>query len=295
MPVTFGPPPLTLVRCAPGNTVTINGSGFGAAPGTLELLNQGPDGTQTTNVTPSSWSDTEIVFVVPDGCVTGFLQVANTTDSTTQQVPLKVVSQYVQAAEFVGTGFPTDDLAAGELDTILQDASTYADGFMGGTKRLLQTNEKQTYHKDTRRIYPACWPIVSIDAYVFQLSNYQVATINVGDIVLNERLRYGEILSYTIANFELLGEIQNLGFAANIGKLTYTHGWKWFDVPADLQAATKLIAAELLTQRKINASGLSGFASVKQGNQQYDRRSESFAIPQPAKELLRPYVLRRLA
>jgi hypothetical protein len=205
------------------------------------------------------------------------------------------VSQYLQAVEFTGQGIPLDDLAPGELDAVLQDASGYADVFMGGSRRRLQTVEMSRYHQVSRRIYPRHRPLLSIDAFQIVISNSQVGTINVQDIVLNADLGYAEILSYAVANYALLGEIQNLGYAANIAKLTYTHGWQYMQTPDALQAATKLIATELLTYRRIQAQGLGGFSSVKQGNQQFQRRSESFDIPAVAKELLLPFVQRRLA
>jgi hypothetical protein len=75
-------------------------------------------------------------------------------------------------------------------------------------------------------------------------------------------------------------------YDAGLCVLTYTAGYPWAQYPQALREATKMIATELIAQRFIQAQGLGGLARSKQLQVQYDRRSEPFMIPDPAKTLL---------
>jgi hypothetical protein len=283
--------PATIIDCAPGNTVTVSGSGFGTS-GSLLLSNQGADGSSSTVVSPASWSDTAVSFAVPDGALTGALTLT-AQDSTQATVGLRVGSQYVQSYEYVGEGVDVSSLAPGELDVVLRRASAYADAYIGFPMRIMQVLERHPW-RTSRRVYPFSWPTVSVDKFVIRISPTQIATIDPASVVINATNKYVEVLSYAVASYALLGAIQNLGLVANIVELTHTRGYTQMQYPQALRAATVMIATELLSYRNIQAKGFGGFASVKQGQQAYDRRQEEFAIPKPAMELLAPFRLMRL-
>lgn len=284
-----------IIDCAPGNTVTITGTGFGATQGGGGLLLQGQsaDGSTSTALTPKSWSDTAVVFSVPDGALLGALRLT-ANDLSTATTSLRVGSQYVQASEYIGEGVDVSSLAAGELDAVLRKASDYADSFIGFSMRVQQVLERHPWRK-SRRVYPFSWPTISVDKFVIRISPNQQATIDPASVVVNPTNKYVEVLSYAVASYALLGAIQNLGLIANIVELTHTRGYTSLQYPAPLRSAVIMIATELLTYRKIQALGFGGFGSIKQGQQSYDRRSEAFSVPQPAKELLAPYRLMRLS
>ncbi len=300
MAVITTPGPVT---ASPGNTLTLVGTDLvGGAGAKVELLGQGFDGSVTTLIANPIFAvdGKSVSFEIPDGALSGAVRVT-ATDLTTAAIALRVVSQYVQAAEFIGQGIPLEDLAPGELDVILRDASLYADTWMGLTQglRILQNVEQHSWRTDssdrTRRVYPFRRPVRSVDSFIVQISNTQFATFPGTDIVINISQNYIEILSYAVASYTLMGDIQNLGLVANIIKLVTTAGYAMLDYPPALMAAVKIIATELLTRRAIAAAGFSGMSSVKKGNQQQQFIGEAFEIPKPAKELLRPFVFRRLA
>ena len=280
--------PSGIYTCAPGSVVTITGTGFGTS-GTLTLPAQGASKTVALVLTPSTYTDTKIVFTIPDGALTDTLAISGASGTAT--VPLRIVSQYVSAAEYAsaGEGANIASLAPGELDSILQKASAMADVIITVPLRYMQTLESYRWVGHSRRLYPRRWPIQSVDGLKVVVANALYANFNPNDIVVDADARYVEVLQYAVANFVLFGAIENIGLSANIAQLTYTHGYKQLDYPDPLRQAVIMIATELLTNRNIQAQGFGGFSTVKQGNQEYDRRSESFAIPKPALDLLQPY------
>jgi hypothetical protein len=212
-----------------------------------------------------------------------------------------VRSQYVTSAEYAGAGEGVDvsELAPGELDRILKRASQYAEGYIGYPLRLVpNVAEAHTWkrpgeaNRPMTRVYLNRWPCVSLDAFTVRISNTQFATFAPSDIVVNNGQRYIEILSYAVASFSLLGAIQNLGLVANIVEVSYVSGFPLFQYPPNLKEAVTMIATELLDYRGIQDKGFGGLSRVREGQVQYDRRNEPFAVPQPALELLRPLVPR---
>lgn len=306
---------LALVECAPGNTVQIAGAGLlpgaGASVSLGEQIAIDPTGASAPAYTgavaiAATFATTSVAFVVPDGVTTGTLTVT-AGDGSIATCALRVDSQYVQAAEFIGEGVDLSDLAGGELDTILRDASGYIDTFLSGDDdvvgmRLLQTVEHHKFKAKFNgppRFWPRRRPVVSLDAIVFVTSNqirtkFNVSQSSASDVYVNPDLKYFEILAYAFGNYALLGAIETVGFSANVVELAYTAGYPMLHYPRALRKATKMVATELLTYRGIQSKGLGGLSSVKEGNAQYDRRSEAFEIPLPAKELLRPFIGRRL-
>lgn len=71
---------------APGTTITIEGSGFGNTQGTSTVTFNG------VPVTPTSWSSTEIVMVVPPGATSGLVDVT-VSGQTSNDVPFTVTSE----------------------------------------------------------------------------------------------------------------------------------------------------------------------------------------------------------
>jgi hypothetical protein len=292
--------PLTV---APGNTVTLDGTGLsGGAGAKVELLGQGFDGSLTTLVVGPVFAGdgSSVVFQIPDGALTGSIRVT-ASDASTAAIPMRVVSQYVQAREFIGQGVPTNTLAPGDLDVILQDASLYADTWTGQKNglRLMQTFETHPWRNsplnNSRRLWPFRRPIISVDQFIVIISNMQQATFQPTDIIINADMNYIELLSYAVAAYLELGVISNVGVVANIVKLVITAGYPSLNYPPALGAAVKMIATELLIRRNIGAGGYAGVSQVKKGNQALGFVGEAFAIPLPAKEMLRPFMFRRLA
>jgi len=281
--------------CAPGETIAITGSGFGATAGTLVLRAQGGAGATYLTLPAASWADGEIDVVIPDGLVSDALLIYKNGNPPTVppaapnqadfSVALRVGSKYVQPAEFIGQGIDVSRLQPGELDAVLRQASDYVDLWLGHTLRLIQTVERHPWRK-SRRVYPFKFPIASVDGFTIRISNTQTAVVQPADVVLNNTQGYIEVLSLAVAAYSFSQAIMNFGLTANIVELTYTAGFAMTQYPSQLRTATIIVATELLIYRSIQARGLGGLASVKQGNQQYDRRSEPFQIPQPAKELL---------
>lgn len=323
--------PLTAVPAqidgAPGNVITLPGTALLAGAGASVVLEDQnvvlPEWASTTNQWPAAsttslintFASSSVQFTIPDGAITGPLVITPDDGTGHPGMPLtltlKVVSQYVQGYEYFGQGVDTSALApasttaplyssGGELDIILREASAYVDTWLGAAAGTVSGLRYQPYFetypwRKSRRVYTYRYPVVSIDQFIVRISNFQTATISPNDIVINNGQRYVEILSYAVASYALLGAIQNLGMVANIVELNYHGGYKMQDYPNALKQAVIMTATELLNYRQIVAFGLGGLSSAKQGNQQFDRRSEGFQIPQPAKELLRPFVVRRLA
>jgi hypothetical protein len=305
-----------LTECAPGNQVTLAGTDLSGVTevtlgGQLNIHDDGsPPTWDGTVVIPAQSSSTSVTFTVPDNVRSGQIS-ATAGDTSIATTQLRIVSQYVQASEYAGgtEGVDTSQLAAGVLDQVLRDASAWADTFTAiGTRddpgiRQLQTVE---LHKFRPKISgaPRIWPwrslrLTSVDSLVFVTSNqlrtqFNVSQTSSSDVFFNNDLAYTEMLAYAFGNYVLLGAIETIGFSANVIELGYTSGYSYVNYPAAIRKATSIIATELLTYARIQAGGMGGFSSVKQGLTQKDRRDEAFAIPAPAKDLLRPYISRAL-
>jgi hypothetical protein len=311
----------TIIDGAPGNVITLPGSFVVASGASVVLQGQGivvpewlPLASSTIPATTIDcggvFASSSVQFTVPDGAVTGPLLITS-GDASTVGVTLRVVSQYLSAADYYGEGVDLSALApasttaplyssGGELDLILRKASSYIDSWTASGL----TNDGWSLHykprfethawRRSRRIYPLAMPIYENDLFIVRISNTQTAAISPKDIVINSGQRYIEILSYAVASYALLGAIQNLGLIANIVELSYQAGFKLDRIPGPIRQATMMIATELLNYRQIVSYGLGGLSSAKQGNQSFDRRAEGFQIPKPALELIRPYCVRRL-
>lgn len=292
----------SVVDGCPGNSVVLNGSGL--TPGSnagVVLQNQGL--VTPANLTLAAVFDSSGNFVtvtIPDGVTTNTL-VVTANDLTSATCELVVGSQYLQSSQYTIDGEGTDAaiaaLPTGTLDNILRDASSYIDDVVGTTLRYLQVQEDLPF-RPSRRIYPLRSPrkkipLVSLDDLKFITSNAITTEFNVGgtapDVYVSKTTGYFEVQTYAVGNAILLGAIQTIGFSANRWLATYTAGYPWAQTPREIRKATAIIATELLIYRGIILSGLGGLESIRQGTQQYNRRSEAFAIPQPALDLLRPY------
>lgn len=307
--------PASLVEAAPGNAITIAGTGLGSTPtasigGQLVIHSDGTPPTYdgTAPIPTAGSSDTSLHLAIPDGITSGTVTVT-ATDNSTATFPLRVVSQYAQASEYVGEGVDTSGLAAGELDVILRRASAYVDAYCGAGSteapgfRQLQSVELHRFRPGRNRA-PRFWPwrkpIVSLDSFVFVSSNQTRTKFSVNpgvssDIYVNTSIGYTEALAYAFGNYVLLGAIDSIGFSANVVEIGYTSGFTMLNCPAPIRQATIMVATEILSYRNIQSSGFGGLSRVKTGGIQYDRRNESFAMPEPVKDLLRPFVSRRLA
>ncbi|MBC5805630.1 MAG: hypothetical protein ACR2KS_10155 [Candidatus Eremiobacter antarcticus] len=288
MPASI-PTGAVIVDCAPGETVKIQGAGFGASGSTV-LQGQGaaspPIGTLA--LAQSLYSPTEIDVVIPDGAVSGNLLIT-AQDNSTVTLPLRIGSKYITSADYVGEGMDVSRLAPGELDTIIRRASTYCDLWIGHPARLLQTMEPHRWNARTRKLWPFRLPIVSIDSLVIRMSPTQVATIHVTDVLTVSDRGYIEVLDFAVLAYSLSQVVMSFGYSANDVELTYTAGYTQLQYPDALRMATVLVVTELLTYRSMATRGLAGLSSVQQGNQKYDRAGEPFAMPAPAKELLLPF------
>ncbi|HET9029262.1 MAG TPA: hypothetical protein VFN49_03725 [Candidatus Aquilonibacter sp.] len=290
----------SLVDAAPGNSITLAGSGL--TPGSsanVVLENQGlvTPGNLTIPAT-FAVDGSSVTFTVPDG-VTSNTLVVTANDGTQAQCALSVASQYVQAAQFQagGEGIDTTALAAGVLDEVLRDASAIVDAYIGTTVRLLQVQEDQRF-SESRRIWPfrspkQKIPLVSLDALSFITSNAIQTSFNVSgaapDVYVNKQSGYFEVQTYAVGNAILLGEIQTIGFSANVWRATYTAGYTFAQYPRDLRKATALIATELLSRANIQGMALGKVKILD------DLTVDgTFAVPTPARDLLRPYVSRSL-
>ena len=93
-PQTTGVSPTT---GAPGATVTISGSGFGATQGSNPVSTASFNG---ATAAISTWSDTQIVATVPDGATTGPVMV--TVGNITSQGPMFTVAFHAQITDSLG-------------------------------------------------------------------------------------------------------------------------------------------------------------------------------------------------
>jgi hypothetical protein len=303
MAVSLGANQPSTIKAAVGAAIAIVLVGNVPSGATLSLAGQGTDGTDNTAI-PAVFTSTSCAFTMPDDCATGVLTITS-GDTSTVALQLIVVSQYVTSAEYAAAGEGTDltNFAAGELDNILRRASAYAEAYVGFELRLMpNVKEEHTWRSPSEdnarlntRVYPVKFPIVSLDQFIVRISEQQYATFPSDDIVINSAQRYVEILSYAVASYTLLGAIQNLGLVANIVELYYTSGYPFANYPAGLKEAVTMIATELISYRGIQVKGFGGLSSVKEGQAVYQRRDEPFAMPAPAKELLRPFMFRRIA
>jgi len=71
---------VTPLSGGPGTLVSIKGASFGSAPGSVEFLGStaAGDEKEAAPCAPSAWTDTQVVVGVPEGAVTGPLQITNT-------------------------------------------------------------------------------------------------------------------------------------------------------------------------------------------------------------------------
>jgi hypothetical protein len=291
---------LAAVDAAPGNTLVLAGSGLSAGAGASVVLKAQGLVTPTDLVIPATFAGTSVTFTVPDGVMSNTL-VVTAGDGTSASCFLNCITQYLQAAQYQKDGEGTDSavagLAAGVLDEILRDASAIIDEHIGTTLRLLQVEEDQPFRK-SRRVWPLRGPrhkipLVSLDSLKFITSNAITTTFNVSgtapDVYTSKTTGYFEVQSYAVGNAILLGAIQTIGFSANRWDVIYTAGFANAQYPRAIRKATAIIATELLIYQGILKSGLGGLDRVRQGSQQYDRRSQPFAIPLPAAQLIAPY------
>lgn len=280
-----------IVDGAPGATVTIAGSNMTAGAGAkVELLGQGADGSLITQVANPTFSDTSVAFVVPDGARDCDVQIT-ASDGTSATTALTVNSQYLFAAQYLGEGADTSDFTAGEMDALLRRASQYADSYLSQgsrdamTLRLLQTSEQHGW-RQTRRIYPWRMPIVSIDAVTYIASPAITTDLPTTAFVVQPDADYIEMVLWNIGATYLQALAEYTMYDAGIVKLTYTAGYSFKRYPQALREAVTMIATEMISQRRIQKMGLGGLDSARQGYVQYQRRSDPFAIPDPAKVLL---------
>lgn len=293
---------LPVVDAAPGNVLTLTGSGLTAGSGASVVLQaQGLVTPADLPIAAAFAVDSKSVsFTVPDGVMTGTL-VVTASDASVASCELVICSQYLQASQYIAAGEGMDaaiaSLPTGSLDEILRDSSGYIDNAIGTTLRLLQVEEDHPF-RPSRRVYPLRGPkkripLVSLDALKFITSNALKTTFNVGgttpDVYTSLTTGYFDIQAYAVGNAILLGAIQTIGFSANRWDVIYTAGFPWAQTPRDIRKATAIIATELLIYRGILRQGLGGLDRIRQGTQQYDRRSEAFTMPLPALEILRPY------
>ncbi len=281
---------------APGMTLIVAGTGLTpGASASAVLQGQGPAGTATTTLASTFASDgSSVTVTIPDGVRSGTLLVT-ANDLTTATTAVVVNSQYVMSSQYIGEGVDTSVLAAGELDTILRRASAYADAYIAQgnretqTMRYLQTSEQAKW-RESRRIYPRRWPIVSIDAATYIASPALTISLDPTNFVVQPDYGYAELVIWSFG-WTYISQIASVTLAdAGIMQYTYTAGYKFGLYPQALQEAVKMIATELLAQRNIQAGGLGGLDRIRQGYVQYDRRSEPFTIPAPAMTLLNSLV-----
>jgi hypothetical protein len=288
-----------IVSASIGATATVNGSGLGGAT-SVSIVNPCPDSTGAAQgpiaVDVASAADTAVTFVIPEYCPSG--QVVTVLAGTTSlgTFGLRVVSQYVTSAEFGAAGFGSDvsGLAAGELDNVLIRASSMVDRFVGGTLRSQTVFEVADWRGASRRVYPKYQPFATLRAMLVRISTTQTAQFTTQDVVANLQGGYFEILSYAVASYALFGALQNLGFVANIVEFWYDHGFTQLAMPQDVKDACGMIASVLLTERSIEVGGFSGYEQIKQGQQSFTFRGETYEIPLKAAQLLSQYRMFRM-
>lgn len=298
---------VTIVDGAPGNIITLPGSGLTPGGGAnVKLDSQGvtaaPGLTPQTITLPSVFASdgSNVQITIPDGVMDGMLTItAGDASQTTCQ--LRACSQYVQASEYIGEGTNVTGLtASGELDAILRRASGMIDSYLGDTVRILQVLERPKYRAKRNgppRIYPyrkrgrRC-PIVSVDQLVFVSAKDLVTAFNINDLYVNDSLDYIEILAYAIGNYALLGELEVIGYSANVLELAYTAGYPMRSYPMPIRDATIRTATAFLNRRQRQSGGLGPYKNFRQ---EVSVDQNALVIPTECKIELRPWVVSALA
>ncbi|MDB5042172.1 MAG: hypothetical protein JWN27_2898 [Candidatus Eremiobacteraeota bacterium] len=300
----------SLVDCAPGNLITLTGTGLTGGPNAgVALQNQGlvtpgPLAIAATFAVDGS----SVAFTVPDGATSNTL-IVTANDSSQASCPLIVTSQYQQVSQYLspieGTDADVADLGQTFLAELLRDASAFVDEHVGGVGlRLLQVTEDHEFKPPNRTIFkgPRIWPlrgpmssipIASLDALTFVTSAGFTTTFNVAgasaNVYVNKTAGYFELQPAAVGMAVLLAQSQVVAISANVWKIVYTAGFGWMQTPRSVRKATAIIATELLVYRGILKRGFGGLSRVREGMAQYDRRNEEFAMPKPAADLLRNY------
>jgi hypothetical protein len=159
----------------------------------------------------------------------------------------------------------------------------------------LQKLERHRYRESRNdqapRIFPfrtfarRC-PIVSIDQLVFVAAKDMVTSFNPNDLYVNNTSDYIEVLAYAIGNYALLGELEVIGYSANVYELSYTSGYPMASYPAEVREATMMIATKMLKQRNLAAMGM---GDVQKFENKLTLVTDQ-SIPEEARRLLMPYV-----
>jgi hypothetical protein len=299
------PASLVLTTCdaAPGNVLTLAGTGLVAGSfATVTLTNQGvlapPNLAPSVIVIPNPvFNGINVQIPIPDGIMDGML-IITAGDGSIATCNLRARSQYVQAAEYLnaGDGWDTSDFADGELDKILVRASERVDNFMGYSIRLVQTFEQHKFHRSPNenppRLFP--WrvrgrkcPIVSLDQLVYVSAKNLITLFHIDDTYVNSNIGYIELLSYAVGDLVLLGELEIIGYSANVWELSYTSGYPVASYPSVVMDATMMVADAMMEYRNATKLGLGGLATlgkdlpVKQGK---------FGMPAQAQDILSSYI-----
>lgn len=304
---------VTVIDGAPGNSITIPGSGL--TPGSnakVTLDSQGvsaiPNLSPAVITLPATFDTggANVKVTIPDGVMDGTLTVT-ANDNTTATCALRAVSQYVQAYEYVGEGEDVSQLqtvianiGVTELDVLMRRASATLDTFMGDSIRLLQKVEKHRYKPNPLgppRIFP--WrtkgrrcPIVSLDQFTFVSAQNLSTVFNVNDMYVNPDLNYIEVLAYAVGAYALLGQLQNVGYSANVIELSYTSGYPLAKYPQAVRDATIMTVTAFLNRRRRQSMGMGPFEKYAD---KISVDSSSMKIPPEAKAMLRPYVVMALS
>ena len=293
----------TYIDGAPGNVLVLSGSGLVAGAGaSVTLSNQGvlalPNLAPTTlTLANPTFVGSSVSFSLPDGIMDGTLTVT-AGDSTIATCSLRVRSQYVQTSEYIasGDGWDTSSFAPNELDVILRRASARCDTFMGHSLRQLQVMERHRWRAPRNdappRLFP--WrvrgrkcPILSIDQLVFVSAKDLVTVFNPYDIYTNTDLGYLEILAYAIGNYALLGELEVIGYSANIFEMSYTSGFPMAQYPGAVMDATMIVASAMLEYRNAMSLGLGGLKTL--GKDLPTSQGTFIRLPGEARVALGPY------
>lgn len=306
---------VSMVDAASGNVLTLPGTGLTAGSGaSVALASQGvnspPGLTQTSITLPAVFNGTNVVIgPLPDGITSGLITVT-ASDATSATCALRAVSQYIQYTEYLGEGEDTSSLtisssapyysAGGELDAILRKASALADAVMGKPVRVVQEVESQKYKPNKHgppvirpyRCRGRKCPIQSVDQLVFISAKDLVTVFNLNDIYVNTTLDYSEVLAYAVGNFALLGELQIIGYSANVWQIAYTSGYYMATYPAEVRLATMMTATALLNRRKRQKMGMGAFAKFQD---KLTVDPSGIQVPIEARALLAPYRISTLS
>jgi hypothetical protein len=176
------------------------------------------------------------------------------------------------------------------------------DSFMNGGLRQLQVLERHKYKarpNGAPLIFPFRTrgrrvPIASVDQLTFISAIDLVTVFNTTDMYINQDLNYIEILAYAVGNYALVGQLQIIGYSANVFELSYTSGYPMAGYPDEVRTAAIITATMLLNRRQRQSMGLGAFA-------QYDSETKlvvdpkAVRLPDDAKMLLLPYVASSLS